>query len=959
MTLRALIAGYYGAGNAGDEWILEALIGSLRRRDPQSEVRVLSYDPPATRRRHGVEAVGWGDLETLAGAVRWSSLVVAGGGGLWQDYWGFDPLDMLSGRPGGIAGYGTPIILAHLLGRPSVLLGAGVGPLREPASRAAVRDLAAMAGLVSVRDAASRDELIACGVPEGRIHLGADLAVLSEPDRSPAQGDPAISAPRPVLAVALRPWTFAGDPARWEAGIAAALGRWCEARGGHVVFVPLHDSSQPLEDDRLVAERVAAQVGLPDRVRQVPAGLSPSARFAILGAADVVLGMRYHALLAALASGVPCVGLAYDPKVRHLMDEVGCGDAVLGLEDLDAGKLAAVLIQAVDRPADHGRIDALRVRAQAGLDRAFELTNVPVQESPPPLLGEFVLGQSAHLAAFESALRRRFDLPASYASRAEAGLAAVDTAAGRLSSAVREQEQVREELDQARRDAIGVRSEFNEALAGKDAAENHLRDTNRDLVAQRLNLQGERARAADASAQHAALRATAGVRLLDLYWRVMRRLAPEGSPARKLLLQVRGTFRGGLTSTRWAISRKGGVGRLTSSGRWPVGRRDHAPGDEGWLRALDRFLDETLSQPARGTVVFIAPTRFEASEGQRSYHLALEFARRGWQVVFGYWRWHIGEERPRPAQDPGIFELPLDVLLVDPERALRPVTSGEGILFLEFPVPASFRFLATANARGYLTVYDAVDDWRAFQAAGQAPWYEPDFERSLGAVCDVILAVSRTLADQVGERCSRTVHLAPNAWSPDLLHGAVPMTIDRGTITLGYFGHLTEAWFDWDLLIECARRRPEWRIQLIGYGGGWRTTHLPPNVSYIGKLPRAALAAYAVSWDVGIIPFRTGDVAAAADPIKTYEYLALELPVVGAGIRAPFGAEALVRVAGDVDGFLRAVESAAASRAEQASDRRAFAVANTWERRVDSITRLLESDEPRAAFKRRLFEAAA
>ncbi|MCJ7676208.1 MAG: hypothetical protein MUO35_00625, partial [Anaerolineales bacterium] len=114
MTLRALVAGYYGAGNAGDEWILAALIGALRRGDLEADVRVLSYDPAATRRGHGVEAVGWGDLQSLAGAVRWSSLVVAGGGGLWQDYWGFDPLDFLSGRPGGIAGYGTPIVLAHL-----------------------------------------------------------------------------------------------------------------------------------------------------------------------------------------------------------------------------------------------------------------------------------------------------------------------------------------------------------------------------------------------------------------------------------------------------------------------------------------------------------------------------------------------------------------------------------------------------------------------------------------------------------------------------------------------------------------------------------------------------------------------------------------------------------------------------------------------------------------------------
>ena len=78
-----------------------------------------------------------------------------------------------------------------------------------------------------------------------------------------------------------------------------------------------------------------------------------------------------------------------------------------------------------------------------------------------------------------------------------------------------------------------------------------------------------------------------------------------------------------------------------------------------------------MKRPAKrpeGTVFFIAPTRFEGSEGQRSYHLALEFARRGWKVVFGYWRWQIGDERPGTSQESGIFELPLDVLLMAPER---------------------------------------------------------------------------------------------------------------------------------------------------------------------------------------------------------------------------------------------------------------------------------------------------
>ena len=952
MTLRAFIAGYYGAGNAGDEWILESLVGALRRRDPAAEVHVLSYDPPATRRRHGVDAVGWGDVEALAGEVHWASLVIVGGGGLWQDYWGFDPLDLLSGRPAGIAGYGTPIVLAHLIGRPSVLLGAGVGPLLRPESRAAVRDLARMAGVVSVRDRASRQLLVECGVSAEHVHLGADLAFLSDPTRLPAPVDAARADPRPQLAVALRPWLFAGDPARWQAAIAAAVRQWSVTRDGHVVFVPLHDSPQPLDDDQEVAKSVAAQVHLAERLRQAPLALSPPERFAVLASADLVLGMRYHSLLAALAAGVSCVGLAYDPKVRHLMEEAGVGEAVLGLEDLDAGPLAARLTEAAERPAASGRIEALRARAEDGLQRALKLAQTPADAGSPALLGEFVLGQSAYLASLETALRRRFDLPRSYASRDEAGLAAVNAAADRLSTDERELEQVRRDVERAH-------DELSQALAVKSATEGQLKVTEGQLAAQRLSVEGERARTAEAFSQLAALRATAGVRMLDGYWRVMRHLAPEGSPVRKLVRQARGALSGRLSVSRNALAGQGRVGLSPSGGGWPAGRRASAPGDEVWLHALDGFLDQKPDRAPDGTVLFLAPTRFEPSEGQRSYHLALDFVRRGWQVVFGFWRWRLDDERPSAWNPPGVFELPLDVLLIDPDRVLRSVAAGAGLLLLEFPLPATFRFLATANARGYVTIYDAVDDWRAFHAAGQAPWYEAGFERSLGASCDTILAVSPELATVLGERCSRDIHLVPNAWSPDLLHEAPRATVESGTITLGYFGHLTETWFDWDLLIECARRRPEWRIHLIGYGGGWRTTRLPDNVTYVGKVPRTLLGAYATGWDVAIIPFRAGKVAAGADPIKTYEYLAFDLPVVGAGVRPPVGAEGLVRIADGADEFIRAVESAAVSRLEQASERQAFAAASRWDRRVDAILRLLECDEPRAAFKRRMFEAAA
>jgi polysaccharide pyruvyl transferase WcaK-like protein len=85
MDRTALIAGYYGFGNTGDEAILAALVAGLAARRTTTRLVVVSGDPAQTRQRHGVDAVFWRDPLSIAEAVRASDLVVIGGGGLFQD----------------------------------------------------------------------------------------------------------------------------------------------------------------------------------------------------------------------------------------------------------------------------------------------------------------------------------------------------------------------------------------------------------------------------------------------------------------------------------------------------------------------------------------------------------------------------------------------------------------------------------------------------------------------------------------------------------------------------------------------------------------------------------------------------------------------------------------------------------------------------------------------------------
>jgi hypothetical protein len=106
-------------------------------------------------------------------------------------------------------------------------------------------------------------------------------------------------------------------------------------------------------------------------------------------------------------------------------------------------------------------------------------------------------------------------------------------------------------------------------------------------------------------------------------------------------------------------------------------------------------------------------------------------------------------------------------------------------------------------------------------------------------------------------------------------------------VEVGYFGHLTDAWFDWDLILSLAEQNEDFYFHIIGFGesdDARRTISKCQSIKLYGKVPPQKIFQYAKDWDVAIIPFMKGNLSQATDPIKTYEYLYFGLPVVTQGI---------------------------------------------------------------------------
>lgn len=428
-----------------------------------------------------------------------------------------------------------------------------------------------------------------------------------------------------------------------------------------------------------------------------------------------------------------------------------------------------------------------------------------------------------------------------------------------------------------------------------------------------------------------AVQATIAVRLAAALWRLVNRTLPPGTRRREV----------------YALLRSGVRGRLAT----PLAATDSVSD----LAALEDFAAQVRSTGARSVVVLLSGTQLLESEGQRPTQLALEVARQGTPVVFAYWRWSAEERVAQDRLGDGIVQVPIDALLARPAALADAFGGLDRLALFEFPYPGFFELVATLNAAGWTTAYDVLDDWSEFHRVGQAVWYEEDFERHLITSVDAVFAINEVLATRVRTLGGALVEVVGNGLKPEVAELSQPRSLEHGEVTVGYFGHLTAAWFDWELVVAAASRRPRWRFYIIGYGGGPEGATLPPNVVLLGKKPQRELSAYAANWDVAMIPFRPEPLAAGADPIKTYEYLAMGLPVVTTGVHPPAGGEQFVVRVDGLEAFLAEMGSAAARAEADRQRARAFAVGCTWEERVRAMQRSLAAAHQRVGQKRSIF----
>ncbi|MGD8401130.1 MAG: polysaccharide pyruvyl transferase family protein [Bacillota bacterium] len=359
--IQAVIFGYFGQGNIGDETNLSELINLLREIDPGIYLTVISAAPAITAGEFDVATVGKYDFQAICHVLQTADFLIGGGGALFQDCTSLRSLGY----------YSFLVLWAKHFKTKVFLYGQGIGPLRSKLGKYLARLALAKIDLITVRDRVSIIALADLNVKIPELYFTAEpLLVKNQVAKQLVTGY----------------WKRARSQKRYKIGLifqATAIVKksfWREfiIYLGWDTNVELYLLTLDRKDWEL-NQRLAAlhDLEMLDRITSWE-GLQ-----AAIGGFDLVLSTRLHGLVAAVIQGVPCYGLAIDPKIDGFCLQWGIPFQVL-TEDTEAISLGNKILCFLHQPLEKqlnwlSQMDFWRVRAleNQALLKQFIQTSLP------------------------------------------------------------------------------------------------------------------------------------------------------------------------------------------------------------------------------------------------------------------------------------------------------------------------------------------------------------------------------------------------------------------------------------------------------------------------------------------------------------------------------------------------------------------------------------------------------
>lgn len=263
--------------------------------------------------------------------------------------------------------------------------------------------------------------------------------------------------------------------------------------------------------------------------------------------------------------------------------------------------------------------------------------------------------------------------------------------------------------------------------------------------------------------------------------------------------------------------------------------------------------------------------------------------------------------------------------------------------FVWISSPELFEYLPKHLSAGL--IYDCMDDVLAFPSNEPRKEMLAANENALIKICVHIFCSSVNLRDKLISRAGHAgkysvVHNAFEPFSFLSFTANVGAEMQKDRYVLGYVGTIS-SWLDFEALFKIVQAFPNVEIHLLGpieNLGRPRPQH--ERIKFMGAVRHGEIPTRVNDFDVLVMPFKVTELILSVDPVKLYEYMFFDKPILS--VRYPeiekfsefvdfyTNHEELISIlSGYVNGSLRKKYSGEA--------RSRFIAANTWAQRAACI----------------------
>jgi polysaccharide pyruvyl transferase CsaB len=332
---KILIAGYFGYGNTGDEAILESMIFAIRKKKANVEFTVFSEKSDNVSSRYDVKShsgsIRKNPLKVIK-AIKNTDLFILGGGGLLFDYY---PLNLPF--------WLSYVVMAKMLRRPVMFYAIGIGPIKTKLGKLLTKYIVNHVDLITVRDHGSKNLLESLGVTKPPTYVTADPVIIFPTKYSETQyklltlNGQQFGNQRTVIGISVRPWFNSNKIKIVVAEIADYL---ITELNSAVVFIPMQ-----YEEDYEIAKEIAEI--MQNQPIVISKNYTPNEISGIIEQMDLIIGMRLHSLILAATHNVPIIGIIYDPKIEHFLEEINLHGYSINVSNIEFQNMINLIMDAM------------------------------------------------------------------------------------------------------------------------------------------------------------------------------------------------------------------------------------------------------------------------------------------------------------------------------------------------------------------------------------------------------------------------------------------------------------------------------------------------------------------------------------------------------------------------------------------------------------------------------------